>query len=504
MAAIRQGVWQKLTQNALGKDQPGQQKMVQAINEFLNGRGSSIARQLYTPEELALMKRYADAVKLTAIPNIARTNSDTAVAAMSAMRRYSGMILPMLGAGVDYMTGGMGIVGGVAGHGVKKMLEKRMDLAGDEQLAAQVRKNVQFGSHGFASGGAVKAPFANRAKYHYTADRGTAAEHCGNCSMFRSPHGCTAVGGWIVKKGKCDIWEKGREHRDSGGAISFQPYNILGMSPWSPMAGQLGGTLASAASTQTQAAAARPPNPPATSTIGSPATTQFSQTGPALSSGPGPATTQFSQTGPALSSGPDGMSGDAGSPVGTPPAPPSSQVGPPTQPGPRQSILPGAPLAKGGRIEHAPTDAQKEAGNYAKEHVRVHGLDISIENAKGSTRSGKGKNGKPWSVKMPAAYGYLRKTEGADGDHVDVYLGPHLRSDKVFVVNQRDADSKKFDEHKILIGFGSETQAHLCYLRGFSDGRGRERLGSMKEMTVEQFKDWLKNGDTSAPVKRAA
>ena len=134
----------------------------------------------------------------------------------------------------------------------------------------------------------------------------------------------------------------------------------------------------------------------------------------------------------------------------------------------------------------------------------MHGLDISIENAKGSTRSGKGKNGKPWSVKMPAAYGYLRKTEGADGDHVDVYLGPHLRSDKVFVVNQRDADSKKFDEHKILIGFGSETQAHLCYLRGFSDGRGRERLGSMKEMTVEQFKDWLKNGDTSAPVKRAA
>src|SRR5260221_4543638 len=58
----------------------------------------------------------------------------------------------------------------------------------------------------FNRGGAVKAPLANRAKYHYTAARGTAAEHCGNCSMFRAPHKCTAVGGWIVAKGKCDIW----------------------------------------------------------------------------------------------------------------------------------------------------------------------------------------------------------------------------------------------------------------------------------------------------------
>src|SRR5690606_38745403 len=35
-----------------------------------------------------------------------------------------------------------------------------------------------------------------------------------------------------------------------------------------------------------------------------------------------------------------------------------------------------------------PTDGQKEAGNYKLGHARWNGLDLSIENQKGSTRSG--------------------------------------------------------------------------------------------------------------------
>lgn len=38
-------------------------------------------------------------------------------------------------------------------------------------------------------------------------------------------------------------------------------------------------------------------------------------------------------------------------------------------------------------INLAPTDAQKEAGNYKKGHVWIQGLDITIENPKGSVRS---------------------------------------------------------------------------------------------------------------------
>jgi hypothetical protein len=160
--------------------------------------------------------------------------------------------------------------------------------------------------------------------------------------------------------------------------------------------------------------------------------------------------------------------------------------------------------ARGGRIEasninHTPSEAQKEAGNYSKDHVNIHGLSFTVENAKGKHRSGIGKDGKEWKVKMPAHYGYIKRTEGADGDHVDVYLGPHLKSDKVFIVNQVDADTKKFDEHKCLLGYGSLRQALETYSKGFSDGRGLQRIGSVHEISMADFKKWLKSGDTTLP-----
>lgn len=149
----------------------------------------------------------------------------------------------------------------------------------------------------------------------------------------------------------------------------------------------------------------------------------------------------------------------------------------------------------------APTEAQKEAGNYKKDHGRIHGLDIAIENRKGSKRSGTDKGGKPWSVTMPAHYGYIKGTEGADGDHVDCYLGPHLDSDRVFVINQLNADTGAFDEHKCMLGFRSADEAKFTYRRGFSGGKGDQRLGSMKEMSIDQFKAWLKDGSQKKPAR---
>ena len=59
---------------------------------------------------------------------------------------------------------------------------------------------------------------------------------------------------------------------------------------------------------------------------------------------------------------------------------------------------------------------------------------------------------------MPAHYGYVRGTEGADADQVDVYVGERPDSPNVWVVNQVDADSGKFDEHKAFIGFETDAQ----------------------------------------------
>jgi hypothetical protein len=99
---------------------------------------------------------------------------------------------------------------------------------------------------------------------------------------------------------------------------------------------------------------------------------------------------------------------------------------------------PAPTYATGGRVavNPTPTEAQKTAGNYQKGHISIHGLDVTIENPKGSFRTGV-HNGKPWRFTMPADYGYIRGTTGADGDHVDCFLGPDEKAERVFVIDQR-------------------------------------------------------------------
>jgi len=156
-------------------------------------------------------------------------------------------------------------------------------------------------------------------------------------------------------------------------------------------------------------------------------------------------------------------------------------------------------------VNRNPSDGQKRAGNYRKGHIRVHGLDISIENPRGSYRSGKdARTGKAWKSRLPHHYGYIRNTTGGDGAHVDVYLGPHLKSPKVFVIDQNDLHTGGFDEHKCFLGFGSKAQAEAAYHAAFSDGRGRDRIGHMTEMDIPQFKRWLREEDTTVPVKNRA
>lgn len=152
-------------------------------------------------------------------------------------------------------------------------------------------------------------------------------------------------------------------------------------------------------------------------------------------------------------------------------------------------------------VDQNPTEPQKLAGNYRKGHVKVHGLDISIENPRGSWRTG-GPEGKKWRARLPHHYGYIRKTEGADGDHVDVFIGPHLKAPNVFVIDQHHLDGRGWDEHKCMIGFGSKKQAIEAYKKAFSDGRGKERIGHVETMTIDHFKHWLENEDTTKPARR--
>lgn len=140
------------------------------------------------------------------------------------------------------------------------------------------------------------------------------------------------------------------------------------------------------------------------------------------------------------------------------------------------------------KVDTNPTEAQKEAGNYKKGHIKINGFDVTIEQPAGSVRSGKDANGKEWSVTMNNTYGYIRGTESVDGDHIDVFLGPDMNSDIVYVVDQVNTDGS-FDEHKVMIGFSSLEDARSAYLSNYEDGW--QGLGNITGVALDEFKKWI-------------
>ena len=145
--------------------------------------------------------------------------------------------------------------------------------------------------------------------------------------------------------------------------------------------------------------------------------------------------------------------------------------------------------------ETNPSDAQKESGNYKKGHIKFGGYDYTIENPKGSTRSGNDADGKEWKVTMHDTYGYIRGKFGKDGDHLDMFINDKADLDNwngdVFVVDQVNPDGS-FDEHKVMYGYDSMDDAKKAYLANYSDGW--QGLGDITGVSKDEFDKWL---DTS-------
>lgn len=140
------------------------------------------------------------------------------------------------------------------------------------------------------------------------------------------------------------------------------------------------------------------------------------------------------------------------------------------------------------QVDTNPSDAQKEAGNYKKGHIKLDGYDITIENPKDSKRSGTDRDGNSWSITMNNDYGYIRGTESVDGDHIDVFLSDNPVDGKVYVIDQVNEDGS-FDEHKIMYGFNSTDEARGAYLSNYSPGW--KGLGAISEVSKDEFKKWI-------------
>jgi len=97
----------------------------------------------------------------------------------------------------------------------------------------------------------------------------------------------------------------------------------------------------------------------------------------------------------------------------------------------------------------------------------------------------------------------VRGTIGADGDQVDVFIGrrPDLL-DRVWVIDQNKTTKKgkvKFDEHKVMLGYKSEKKALRDYQKSYGD---RVQIGSITELSFDEFKSWLRGGDLSKPLAK--
>jgi len=140
------------------------------------------------------------------------------------------------------------------------------------------------------------------------------------------------------------------------------------------------------------------------------------------------------------------------------------------------------------KVDTNPTEAQKEAGNYKKGHIKVDSFNVTIEQPKGSVRRGKDANGKEWETEMHNTYGYIRGTESVDGDHIDIFLSDNPTEGNVFVVDQVNKDGS-FDEHKVMYGFSDMESARKAYLSNYEEGW--QGLGNITEVSKEEFKKWI-------------
>ena len=119
--------------------------------------------------------------------------------------------------------------------------------------------------------------------------------------------------------------------------------------------------------------------------------------------------------------------------------------------------------------------------------MKFQGFNISIENRKGSIRHWhNAETGEDGQTTMLYPYGYIRNTVGADGDHVDVFVGPDAEAKNVYVVRTMKApDFKLPDEDKCFLGFGSAAEAKRVYLAHYDNPAF---FGSMQTLPLSEFR----------------
>lgn len=97
--------------------------------------------------------------------------------------------------------------------------------------------------------------------------------------------------------------------------------------------------------------------------------------------------------------------------------------------------------------------------------LKFRNLDISVETDKGAFRKWYDPHNKEHGeTKMLYPYGYIRRSKGMDGDHVDCFVGPDEDATEVYIITTNKApEFKVADEQKCMLGFDSAEQAKKIF-----------------------------------------
>jgi hypothetical protein len=126
---------------------------------------------------------------------------------------------------------------------------------------------------------------------------------------------------------------------------------------------------------------------------------------------------------------------------------------------------------------------------------KFQGIDIHIENPKGSVRSGTNRFGEAWSRTMQCDYGYVPVLAAGDNEELDVYIGDDAQAPNVYIVQQL-SDEGEFDEFKVLLGFSSAPEALGVYLAHYPDEwQENGHIGNFWTVTVDKLKQAISEVD---------
>lgn len=110
-----------------------------------------------------------------------------------------------------------------------------------------------------------------------------------------------------------------------------------------------------------------------------------------------------------------------------------------------------------------PAPVGKADGNPKPFKKTYQGIGITVDRPKGFVQKGTAPDGAEWTRTYLTDYGFIPKTEGGDGEDLDVFLGPEEEAPYAYWVMQKKFDGS-FDEYKVFLGYENAADVKKVYV----------------------------------------